>query len=422
MTPPALKRSARTRETRRTLKPRQSSAAVRAARPDRAWSVSYREPRPDGSLAYARRFFATRAEADAFCAEKRATLASLGNLGAGLSDKVKREALMGLEMLKPYGKTLADAVAYYVRELEMRGASKTVAQAIASLSADSASRGLSTRHLNAMRTILARFALEHGNEVVATVRGEKVQAWLDGLRTPAGKPLGAVSFNTYRRYLSRLFSYCVRRKWARENPVQDFDARAVRQRAPRLLGAGDLQQILAACDDELRPALVLQAFCGLRVAEAARAEWDDLLPSGNLRVGAEKAKTGKRRLCPVPVQALAYLVSARKPSGLIFAANPRAERVDALMKALAATRRAVPQVKWGKNALRASALSYRLAQTQDAPRTALEMGNSPQVLLRDYRELATPEQALAWFNVDPSNPLPRVLRMKPAARRRTGTA
>lgn len=48
------------------------------------------------------------------------------------------------------------------------------------------------------------------------------------------------------------------------------------------------------------------------------------------------------------------------------------------------------EVNWASNPPPASALSYRQAQTKDAAATALEMGNSPTVLLRDYRERVGP--------------------------------
>lgn len=411
MSPPKSKRPRRTRETRRTLKPRKSSPAVCADRPDRAWAVSYRETRPDGSQAYARRFFASKGEADAFCAEKRAAQASLGNLAGGLSPDIQREALLCLRQLAPYGKSLSDAVAYFVRDLEAQGASKTVADAIAALQAEASSRDLSERHRKMQRSVLGRFAQAHGGEVVATVRADKVQAWLDGLRGRDGDRLGAVSFNTYRAYLASLFSFCEKREWAKGNPVDRIAKRKVRARAPRLLSPGDLRQILAACDESLRPAFVLQAYCGLRVAEVARAEWDDILPRGYLQVGAGKAKTGKRRLLPIPDNALSYLVSVRKASGRVFTSSTGRPGENVLQKALTGLRRAVPAVSWGENALRASALSYQLALTQDAAKTALQMGNSASVLLRDYAELATPEQAADWFAIDPANPAPRVLAM-----------
>jgi hypothetical protein len=54
---------------------------------------------------------------------------------------------------------------------------------------------------------------------------------------------------------------------------------------------------------------------------------------------------------------------------------------------------------WQENGLRHSFISYRLAVLHDTARVALEAGNSPEVIFGHYRELVTPEAALAWFNV-----------------------
>jgi hypothetical protein len=60
------------------------------------------------------------------------------------------------------------------------------------------------------------------------------------------------------------------------------------------------------------------------------------------------------------------------------------------------------KIKWKQNALRHSFISYRLAEIQDVNRVALEAGNSPQMIFRHYRELATPEQARSWFAISPN--------------------
>jgi hypothetical protein len=51
--------------------------------------------------------------------------------------------------------------------------------------------------------------------------------------------------------------------------------------------------------------------------------------------------------------------------------------------------------------LRHSFISYRLAETQNINSVALEAGNSPQMIFRHYRELATPGQARTWFVIAP---------------------
>jgi hypothetical protein len=73
------------------------------------------------------------------------------------------------------------------------------------------------------------------------------------------------------------------------------------------------------------------------------------------------------------------------------------------------------KIKRKQNALRHSFISYRLAEIQDVNRVALEAGNSPQMIFRHYRELATPEQAKTWFAIAPeaaANVVPMKLPVK----------
>ena len=61
-------------------------------------------------------------------------------------------------------------------------------------------------------------------------------------------------------------------------------------------------------------------------------------------------------------------------------------------------------------------LSYRVAETGDVPRVALESGNSPAMIFTHYRELVTPEDAMQWFAIAPAKAkaAPRVMVTPPA--------
>jgi hypothetical protein len=61
------------------------------------------------------------------------------------------------------------------------------------------------------------------------------------------------------------------------------------------------------------------------------------------------------------------------------------------------------KVKWRRNGFRHSYISYRVAITKDIPATALECGNSPQIIFSNYRALATEAEAKAWFAILPTN-------------------
>ena len=62
-----------------------------------------------------------------------------------------------------------------------------------------------------------------------------------------------------------------------------------------------------------------------------------------------------------------------------------------------------PKLKWKKNALRHSFISYRLADVQAAAQVALEAGNSPQIIFQHYCELVRPKDAKSWFSITPGD-------------------
>jgi hypothetical protein len=51
--------------------------------------------------------------------------------------------------------------------------------------------------------------------------------------------------------------------------------------------------------------------------------------------------------------------------------------------------------------MRHSYISYRIAMTGDVPRTALEAGNSPEMIFRHYREIVEEDTAKVWFSILP---------------------
>ena len=131
---------------------------------------------------------------------------------------------------------------------------------------------------------------------------------------------------------------------------------------------------------------------------------------GYIEVAAHKAKTATRRIAPISENLAYWLAIAPRNAESVWP-HSKAWFFEALRNAAAAA-----GITWKQNALRHSYISYRLAEIQDVNRMALEAGNSPRMIFRHYRELATPEQAKTWFAIAPetaANVLPiRIARSK----------
>jgi hypothetical protein len=59
------------------------------------------------------------------------------------------------------------------------------------------------------------------------------------------------------------------------------------------------------------------------------------------------------------------------------------------------------KMEWPRNVLRHSFITYRIAVVKSADQVALEAGNSPSIIFKNYRELTTEEQADKWFGIVP---------------------
>ena len=144
------------------------------------------------------------------------------------------------------------------------------------------------------------------------------------------------------------------------------------------------------------PFLALGAFAGLRSAEIERLDWRDVkFETGFVIVEAGKAKTATRRQVEMRPNLRAWLEPLAKIEGRVI---PYAD--DELYKELRAVSDKA-KVPWKNNALRHGFISYRVAETGDVNRTALEAGNTATMIFSHYRELVTPQQAKTWFGIWP---------------------
>ncbi len=152
-----------------------------------------------------------------------------------------------------------------------------------------------------------------------------------------------------------------------------------------IFSPAELSKLIEHADARLLPYVVIAAFAGLRQAEILRLDWSEVdLQDGYIEVKAEKSKTDVRRLIPVKPCLAAWLSDYRKKSGPVC---PFGNVVNQLMKLIGKINKALPEdapakdrMKWKKNALRHSYISYRVSECADVARVADESGNSPAVI------------------------------------------
>jgi integrase len=275
---------------------------------------------------------------------------------------------------------------------------KGVADVAAELIRTKEARNVSPRYLSDLRGCLKKFSDSFRVEA-SSVTTQEVQTWLDGLKSAKGVKLSNQTYVHRKRVLHLLFKFAVTRGYSHENPVLGVDNVKVKHGETLIYTPDEIARLLKAAKPGFLPCLAVGAFCGLRSAEIQRLQWSDVdLVGGHVTIGANRAKTGSRRVVPIHENLAAWLAPLAGQTGSVWKGSHfgfyGAERDAA---------RAAGMI-WRANAMRHSFASYRLAETQNAAMVALEMGNSPQIVFKHYYQLVKPADAVKFFNIKPETP------------------
>jgi integrase len=294
-----------------------------------------------------------------------------------------RKLLDGRPLIGSIEKFMADATADLLKPIAVP---VLVEEFIASKQAD----GVSERYIQDCRSRLGRFGRDFKTQVAHVKTGD-IDTWLRALRhSPRSR-------NNYRVLLVTMFRFARACGYLPRDRSTEADhiARAKDNGNPiEIYSSEEMQDLLNHSDDHTLPFVALAGFAGLRSAEILRLTWESIKWDQNLiEVKAQMAKTAQRRLVPLSVNLAKCLKKWRKAKGPVIGPVKLFMRLEWLAEASG--------VKWKRNALRHSYASYRLAIIHDAGRLALEMGNSPSMVFRHYRELVTAPDAEKWFALAP---------------------
>ena len=223
--------------------------------------------------------------------------------------------------------------------------------------------------------------------MIATITTNEIESWLESLG------VGPVTRNTFRRDVCTLFSFSLNRKYCADNPASATTRAKERIEEVRAFSVEQVRRLLAASSAETLPFWAIGAFAGLRPSEIRRLEWSDV-DFDDALITVRAGKTPKRFVKILP-NLLAWLTPYRDRFGKVCPNNFR--KRNAQDKTAAGLKN-----DWPMNALRHSFGSYWLAQFNDINALALEMGNSPAVILKHYRKVVKPKDAARYWQIKPS--------------------
>ena len=286
---------------------------------------------------------------------------------------------------------IAEAARFYLNHGARHITPKTPAEIVEELIAQKRADGMSERYCDDLSYRCGRFARAFQCEI-GSITPALVQQFLNGLN------LSARSVNNFRKTLKTLFEFArARRHLPKDIDLLEGISRQREHSTIEIYTPQEMAMLLLAASGNKLLSIALRGFAGLRSAELERLQWNQIRLGAepHLIVNADQAKTRSRRLVPISDNLAAWLAPHAKGSGQVW---PHGH--DYLYESQRAVARNAG-VKWKQNALRHSFISYRMALVKDANQVALEAGNSPDIIFRNYLELVTRTQASSWFGIEP---------------------
>lgn len=311
-------------------------------------------------------------------------LDSLGvPLVAAVEDYVQARKLADSESLT----SMATDYRKFFKPLTRRA---TVRQLIDELLAARKQDGASKTYVSQLKTILNRFAEAFPGEILG-ISSSDIDAWLRGL------DVSASSRNTMLVCVKVLFSYARSQNCLpaeqKTAPEQLKKVKLKNDDDVAVFTPTEMRTILHAAPPHLIPILAIGAFSGIRMAELNRLDWSAFdLGRGIIELRAGQAKTASRRIIPITDNLRAWIEPLPRKGKVVRTVLLHRE-VTALARAL--------KMEWPRNVLRHSFISYRIAKVKSADQVALEAGNSPAIIFKNYRELTTEDVANQWFSILP---------------------
>ncbi|MEY3898115.1 MAG: hypothetical protein RLZZ214_3636 [Verrucomicrobiota bacterium] len=321
-------------------------------------------------------------ERDSFKAAEAMLQKSGIPLVAAIEDYLRARDLAGTE-------SLAAMAAEYGQHFKKVVRRVTIPEIVAEMLLHRKQDGASKVYLGQLKITLNRFATKFPGEVLDAT-SQEIDAWLRSLEVAPG------TRNSMLRCIKVFFSFARGRNYLPEDRSTAADPLRLVKNVSNdysIFTPKEMETILHAAPPRLIPISATEAFSGVRVAELSRLDWSAVdLDRRIIELRADQAKTASRRVVPITDNLAAWQALLERKGKVVSAENLYVD-MTALTRAL--------KIKWPRNVLRHSFISYRIATVKSADQVALEAGNSPSIIFKHYRELTTENEAEKWFGILP---------------------
>ena len=155
--------------------------------------------------------------------------------------------------------------------------------------------------------------------------------------------------------------------------------------------------LLKNADDSMLPMIAIGGLAGLRTEELLRLDWSDVWrKKGHIELTPLIAKGRFHRIVEICPSLAKWLKPFRVNTGKVWNGNEKRfqRQFLSLCENLKMPRK--------ENGLRHAFCTYHFALHENENKTAAQAGNSPAMIHKHYKGLATEAEAKKWFSVMPT--------------------
>ncbi len=341
-----------------------------------------------------RKKFKTKTEAETFSHQKWIEKENYGTAALEISDQLRIEAKTSEKKLNEVGSSLSEAVNYFLKHARPVGGKKPLAQLIEEFLKSRTESGCRAEYLRVQGHVMGKVSRQFGGRFIHEISHTEIQEWM------RSQKWSARTRKNYHSDLRNLFNFAIKQGYCLLNPLERIDPPKLDEAAPGILNPDQVQKLLEAASSyrsgQYLAYVAIGLFAGLRSSEIQALDWSEIdLEQKLIHVKGWKAKTRRRRVVGIADNLLLWLRQIPERISRVVPHTPN------MSKHLSALAQKAEIANYPKNALRHSFGSYFLALHRDENRTALEMGNSPQKIFSNYREVVTPKEAKDYWEIKP---------------------
>lgn len=345
-----------------------------------------------------RHLFTSRAVADKALADAKRQQSAVGKAYDILSPREKAQIAAILHEIKEAGYTLSGVWETVKLIPNAPKAGCTLGDALNEVLAAKKEANCRPRHIKNIKWYLGHFIKGRESADVRTIGLKDLDAWFAARKESPRAKKGHISL------LSLFFSHCWRKGYVSENPVKRLDPVHLDRGTPAILTLRQSMEAILWARRNKPQALAwiaLTLFCGLRPdAEADFVDWSMIdTKHGRITISKSKIRHVPHRIidlsfCPPAWEWLKVAKAIKAPLPVSHGTRRRWIReLRAFLKLK----------RWPQDVFRHTAASNLLAFHQDAGKVASFLGNSPGVLLRDYKALIVKEEAAKFMALLPKD-------------------